>query len=102
MAEIIAISGDMQIRISLTDQSPGDGRWKVVADRQLCDLKRSVSNNPDLSSKVIFEDAGVPNISKSTRNCILEGTGKVLKTISKPILTADHRKKTARQDQDVS
>ena len=81
------------MRKRLTSQSPGGGWWKEGADWQLRDLKQSLLNNPDLSSKVIYEDVGVANISKSTRNCILEGLGKVVKTTSKPILTADLRKK---------
>ena len=48
------------------------GRPRVTTARDLRKIKRSLSENPHSTSKTIFDQAGVTNTSKSTRNRILK------------------------------
>ena len=51
------------------------GRPRKLNKRDETKIKRSLSQNPQSSSKHIFEDAGVANIPKTTRNRTLENQG---------------------------
>ena len=56
-------------------------------------LKSTMLKNPHSSSKSLFEDAGVPMLSKSKRCKILNGLGSVRSPIKKPPLSKINREK---------
>ena len=44
------------------------GRPKAVNEREVRQIHRLCATNPHSTSKAIFEEAGVENVSKGTRN----------------------------------
>ncbi len=59
---------------------------RTVSERDLRKIRLSLARNPHATSKKVFEDAGVPNIAKTTRCRLLKTIGKVKKpTITCPL-----------------
>ena len=72
------------------------GSWKSVLKRDLNSLKRKLRKLPGATSARIFKEAGVPDISKSTRNRFL---AKMTETkCPKKILLLTRRHRTLRID----
>lgn len=70
------------------------GRPRKLNSRDGRKIKRSLSQNPHSNSKQIFEDAGVANIPKTTRNRILKNMGKQCSpTVCPPLSELNRRKR---------
>jgi transposase len=68
------------------------GSMKSVSKRDLSCLKRNLRKNPGATSATIFKEAGLPNISKSTRNRILAKMAENKSSLKRPPLTERHKK----------
>ena len=62
-----------------------------MSDRQLKRIKVELSRKPHATSKEIFEDANVKNVSRETRCKVLKTMASAKKTIKTPPLTKNHK-----------
>ena len=60
---------------------------KAFSTAQVRKLKFSLTKNLNATSKTIFNEAGIPNIPKTTRNVYLRKLGTVMKVVASPPLT---------------
>ena len=67
------------------------GKFRAVSDRQLKRIKVELSRKPYATSKEIFEDANVKNVSRETRCKVLKTIASVKKSIKTPPLTKNHK-----------
>ena len=67
------------------------GKFRAVSDRQLKRIKVELSRKPYATSKEIFEDANVKNVSRETRCKVLKTIASVKKSIKIPLLTKNHK-----------
>ncbi|CAB3998649.1 Transposable element Tc3 transposase [Paramuricea clavata] len=71
---------------------PSDrGIRKSVSKRDMYRLKRNLRKMPEATSKRIFKEAGLPDVPKTTRNCILGKLGSMKTMIKRPSLTPKHK-----------
>ena len=70
-----------------------NGGRRTVSERDLRKIRLSLARNKHKTSKQVFEDAGVPNISKNTRCRILKDIGKVKKPTKSCPLNPRHKSK---------
>lgn len=68
------------------------GCMKSVSKRNLSCLKRNLRKLPGATSARIFKEAGLPDISKSTRNRILAKMAENKCSLKRPPLTERHKK----------
>lgn len=66
---------------------------KALSSAQVRKLKYSLIKNPNATSKTIFDEAGIPDIPKTTRNVYLRKLGTVKKTVASPPLSKLHHQK---------
>ena len=69
------------------------GKLKSISSKEMTKLKRACSRNPLGSSAQIFIDAGIPNVSKATRNRVLNKIAANVKPSKQPVLSKKHREK---------
>ena len=74
-------------------KKPSNSKPKALSSAQLRKLKFALVKNPHASSKIIFDEAGIPDIPKTTRNVYLSKMGNVKKMIASPPLSKLHRQK---------
>lgn len=74
-------------------KKPSRCKPKALSSAQVRKLKLALIKNPNATSKNIFDDAGIPDIPKTTRNVYLRKLGTVKKAIASPPLTKLHRQK---------
>ena len=67
------------------------GRPKALSDREVRKIKIQLAKCPHSSSKTIFIKAGLPNVSKTTRNRVLKRLGNVRNRSVRPHLTKKHK-----------
>ena len=67
------------------------GKFRAVNARQIRKIKVEVSRKPYATSKTIFEDANVKNVSRPTRCKVLKTVASVKKAIKAPPLTKNHK-----------
>jgi len=80
----------------LADPSPrkkrkDSGVLKIASTRDLRNVKRIISKKPGLTSKEIFNQANLPEISKTTRCRLLRDMGKSVTAEKRPPLSARHK-----------
>jgi transposase len=71
-------------------QRSDKGKLKVMTLRDIRTVKRQVNKRPGSTSKTIFESAGLPSVSKTTRNRTLGSIAAVRSPEKKPPLTKRH------------
>ena len=64
---------------------------KKISRRETTSIKWVMARTPHLSSKRVFEEAGVENIPRTTRCRILQSLGKVKKMTPKSPLSKAHK-----------
>lgn len=67
------------------------GKLRKISRREISSVKRALSKNPHSTSYKIFDEAGVPSISRAGRCKILKTIGKITKPTIKPPLKQRHK-----------
>lgn len=65
--------------------------FNKLTDRDLRKIKTEVKKAPYSTSRSIFENAGLPKMSRTTRCKALKSIGKVKKMTKRPLLTEKHK-----------
>ena len=68
------------------------GVLKSVSKRDMNRLKRSVRKLPGSTSATIFEEAGLPDVTKTTRNRLLRKIAAIKSLAKRPPLTSRHKR----------
>ena len=69
------------------------GKVRCITPHQMSCLKRASSRMPMATSKAIFQDAGIENVPRSTRNVLLNKIARVTKPAKTPPITKKHKRK---------
>ena len=72
-------------------KTPDRASTRKLTARDMRHLKVSMARKQLSTSKLIFEDAGAPILSRKTRCKVLQKLGKVKKAIKRPLLTKSHK-----------
>jgi transposase len=84
----------------ITRKTPDRSSTRKITARDMRHLKVSMARKHLATSKAIFEDAGVPSISRKTRCKTLNKLGSVKKPLKQPLLTRMHKEKRVKWAQD--
>ena len=69
------------------------GRPKIISNRNLRRIKLSLSKNPHSTSNLVFNEAGIQDISRATRNRVLKSIGNLRTPRKIPILSKVNKNK---------
>ena len=68
------------------------GVVKSTTKRDMNDLSRSISKIPGATSARLFEEAGLPDVTKTTQNCPLQKVTAMKSPTKRSPLTSRHKK----------
>lgn len=77
----------------VTHSTPKRGKPKALSSRDIRKVTNTLRKMPHASSRAIFQEAGLTEISKTTRNEYLKKIGSVKKKVSTPVLSKTHKEK---------
>lgn len=77
----------------VTRKKPTKCKPKALSPAKVRKLKFALAKNPNATSKTIFDEAGIHDIPKTTRNVYLRKLGTVKKVVASPPLSKLHRQK---------